>query len=170
MQKFLERIKLNQSKLATDFVSPGIKRVKKEKQEKKKDSLKKPELLREIPFHLKDLQIEKKKLERQRYVLFEVLGLENIAVELEALIELFWKQFTKYFGEVGSSRIGLYMIKFNPEKNVGIIRCNQESLSALRAMLATITQIEKTRVLFHIMKVSGTLKNLLHIQKKKEVK
>jgi RNase P/RNase MRP subunit p30/RNase P/RNase MRP subunit POP5 len=167
MIKFQERIKLNQSKLTTEFVIPGVKKVADKKQVKKKGFQKKTVYLEEIPFHLKDLQIEKMKLERQRYVLFEILQLENTKVELDGLIDLFWKQFTKFYGEVGSSRIGLYLIKYNPEQNIGIIRCNQNSLSALRAMLATITRKEKTKVLFHILKVSGTLKNLLQIQKKK---
>ncbi|NHJ32882.1 MAG: hypothetical protein FK732_08465 [Asgard group archaeon] len=167
MIKFQERIKLNQSKLKPEFVTPGIRKVAEKKQEKKKSSPKKTVLLEEIPFHLKDLPIEKMKLERQRYILFEILQLESTKVELDGLIDLLWKQFTKFYGEVGSSRIGLYVIKFNPEKNIGIIRCNQDSLSALRAMLATITKKEKAKVLFHIMKVSGTLKNLLQIHKKK---
>jgi len=57
---------------------------------------------------------------------------------------------------------------FNEEKQFGIIRCSHKYLSAMRVVLAILTQIEKDPVIFHVMKVSGTLKNLIQISKKKD--
>jgi len=170
MQKFQERIKLNKNKLSSEFIAPGVWKVEEKKITKKKRTKQVGNIETEIPFNLKKLPIEKKKLERQRYILFEVLQFENKKFEEKLVIDNLWKQLTKFFGEVGSSRIGLYMIEFNPEKNLGIIRCNQFSLLAVRAVMATIFELEKIKTLFHILKVSGTLKNLITIHKKKSKK
>ncbi len=167
MRKFKERIELNRNKLSPDFIAPGVRKVEKEKRSKKIIPSKEIEVKTEIPFNLKELPIEKKKLERQRYILFEILQIENKKIEEKIVMDNLWKQLSKFYGEVGSSRIGLYLIEFNSEKNIGIIRCNQSSLSAVRAMMSTITSLEKIKVVFHVLKVSGTLKNLIAIQKKK---
>lgn len=167
MQKFKERIELNRSKLAPEFITPGVWKVEEKKTSKKIIASKETEVQTEIPFNLKELPIEKMKMERQRYILFEILQFENKNVEEKVVIDNLWKQFSKFFGEVGSSRIGLYLIEFNSEKSIGIIRCNQLSLSAVRAMMSTITFLEETKITFHVLKVSGTLKNLIGIQKKK---
>jgi len=167
MREFKERIELNKNKLSTEFIAPGVWKVEEKKTSKKKSSRKDREIETEIPFNLKELPIKKKKLERQRYILFEILQFENKKFEEKLVIDNLWKQLSKFFGEVGSSRIGLYMIEFNPEKDLGIIRCNQFSLLAVRAVLATMCELEKTKTAFHILKVSGTLKNLIAIQKKK---
>ncbi len=116
MMKFLARIRLNRDKLAAEFVAPGISKVTDKKMEKK-GALEKRELLEDVPFNLKDLRIDEMKLERQRYVLFEILQLENKTIDLNNLIELIWKQFSRFYGEIGSSRFGFYMIKFDMEKN-----------------------------------------------------
>ncbi|MHA1123410.1 MAG: Rpp14/Pop5 family protein, partial [Candidatus Heimdallarchaeota archaeon] len=168
MRKFKERIELNRSKLSPEFITPGVWKVEKKKISKKKITSKKREVKIEIPFNLKDLAIEKKKLERQRYILFEIIQFENKNFEEKVIIDNLWKQLSKLYGDVGSARIGLYMIEFNSEKSIGIVRCNQFSLLAVRAMMSTINDLEKTKIVFHVLKVSGTLKNLLEIQKKKK--
>ena len=167
MSKFSERVELNRDKLSSEFITPGVKKVSKKKIKKKKPLTKEVAIIEELPFNLKELPIEKMKMERQRYVLFEILQFDKKKMEEKIIIDTLWKQFSKFYGEVGSSRIGLYMIKFDSEKNIGIIRCNQTTLTAVRAMFTTISQVEETAVLFHILKVSGTLKNLLQIQKKR---
>ncbi|MCE7746312.1 MAG: hypothetical protein GPJ52_14370, partial [Candidatus Heimdallarchaeota archaeon] len=167
MRKFKERIELNRNKLSPDFITPGVWKVERKKTSKKIIPSKDIEVKTEIPFNIKELPIEKKKLERQRYILFEILQIGNKNLEEKLVMDNLWKQLSKFYGEVGSSRIGLYLIVFNSEKNIGIIRCNQSSLSAVRAMMSTITSLEKIKIAFHVLKVSGTLKNLLAIQKKK---
>lgn len=168
MRKFKERIELNRNKLSPDFIAPGVRKVEKEKTSKNIIPSKEIEVKTEIPFNLKELPIEKKKLERQRYILFEILQIENKKIEEKVVMDNLWKQLSKFYGEVGSSRIGLYLIEFNSEKNIGIIRCNQASLSAVRAMMSSIPSLEKIKIAFHVLKVSGTLKNLIRIQKKKK--
>lgn len=170
MRKFKERIELNRSKLSPEFITPGVWKVEKKKTSKKKITSKDREVKIEIPFNLKDLPIEKMKLERQRYLLFEILQLKEKTFEEKLVIDNLWKQSSVLFGEVGSSRLGLYMVEFSSEKSIGIIRCNQFSLLAVRAMMATIVELEKAKTAFHVLKVSGTLKNLIAIHKKKSKK
>ncbi|MHA1555471.1 MAG: Rpp14/Pop5 family protein [Candidatus Heimdallarchaeota archaeon] len=66
---------------------------------------------------------------------------------------------------MSSSQLDFYVTYYYEEKQFGIIRCSHKSLTATRDVLATLTQIEKKLVIFHVMKVSGTLKNLLRISK-----
>ena len=167
MRKFKERIELNRSKLLPEFIRPGVWKVEKKKASKKKTTSKDKEIKTEVLFNLKELPIEKIKLERQRYLLFEILQLKEKAFEEKLIIDNLWKRSSILFGEVGSSRLGLYMVEFNSKKSIGIVRCNQFSLSAVRAIMSTITNLEETKIAFHILKVSGTLKNLIRIQKKK---
>jgi RNase P/RNase MRP subunit POP5 len=124
------------------------------------ESLNKPNMLKQI-------NTSNKRLERQRYLLFEVLSEEKLAITEKEFIEYFWEIFTKIFGEIGSSRAGVYLNKFNEEKAFGILRCSNYSLDNVRTTFTMMSEIKKISILIHVMKISGTLKNLLQIEKKK---
>ncbi|MHA1737405.1 MAG: RNase P subunit p30 family protein [Candidatus Heimdallarchaeota archaeon] len=166
LKLFNKRIKTNQEKLAEGFISEGISLVK-EHEPTEKGTVGNI-IDYEIPQNLKERQLGKITLERQRYLLFEILSEKKTKLLQKEFEDLIWTKFNSLFGVVGSSQLGFYVTHFNKEKQFGIIRCSHKYLTAMRAVLAILTQIEEKPVIFHVMKVSGTLKNLLKIAQLKE--
>ena len=79
------------------------------------------------------------------------------------MIDEIWSNFTKLFGDIGSSRSGFHISCYDQDKRFGIIRCSHFSLKPLRAAMAIINKIDKIPILIHILTVSGTIKKLLNI-------
>ncbi len=172
MKAFYERIQLNKKKLGDEFIATGI--WKKSKNQSPKETKFKKKKISDVEIELDDLPVEfikqskeKRRLDRQRYVLFEILSQKNTKYEKKQIEDLVWKEIGYHFGSVGSSRVGLYFSHYDLESQIGIIRCTNHSLQSIRAVFSFITEIENERVLFHIMKVSGTIRSLVKIAKKK---
>ncbi len=175
MKAFYERIHLNKKKLKDEFITTGIWKKSKNQLPKETKSKKKKTL--EVEIDSDDLSVEfikqseeKRRLDRQRYILFEILSEKKSKFEKKHIEDLIWNEIGNHFGSVGSSRIGMFFSYFNLEKQFGIIRCTNHSLQSIRAVFSFITDIEDEKVLFHIMKVSGTIRSLVKIAKKKEKK
>ncbi|MHA1462449.1 MAG: RNase P subunit p30 family protein [Candidatus Heimdallarchaeota archaeon] len=173
MKAFYERIQLNKKKLSDEFITTGI--WKKNKKQSPKETKKKKIL--DVRIESDDLPVEfikqseeKRRLDRQRYILFEILSEKKTKYEKKQIEDLVWKEIGNHFGSVGSSRIGMFFSYFSLEEQFGIIRCTNHSLQSIRAVFSFITNIEDEKVLFHIMKVSGTIRSLVKIAKKKEKK
>ena len=173
MKAFHDRIMLNEKKLTEDYITTGIWKASEDKQEKKAD--KKKQFIdtieiaeEELPIEFIELPEEKRRLERQRYILFEILTEQQTNLQKEDIEDAVWKEIANHFGFVGSSRIGLYFSYFNSKQQIGIIRCTNRSIQAIRAVFAVLSEINEDRVLFHVMKVSGTIRSLVRIAKKKE--
>ena len=167
LKEFNNRIVDNRSKLSDGFIAPGISQSKK-KSTKNKISKSSDEIIFDIPENLQELEIDKKKLERQRYILFEILSEKSVKITKKEIEEVIWKQYAELYGSVGSSRAGLYFTYFNEKDNFGILRCNHKTLKSTRSVLAIISAIKSINAQIHIMKVSGTIQNLRAIVKKKE--
>lgn len=99
-------------------------------------------------------------LERNRYILFQVLSEEPIAYE--DLEQAIWNQFLDTYGEFGVSKMSLWLIKnlYDSEKQIGVLKCNHLSVPQAIAGLGLIPRLGDTRVIFKILKVSGTIKSL----------
>jgi len=98
--------------------------------------------------------------ERERYISFQVISEEPIHYsDLEAAI---WNIFLDFFGEVSVSELSLWLIKnlWDERNQVGVIRCNNKSVEKVIAGLGVISRLGDTRVIFKILKVSGTIKGL----------
>ncbi|MBD3190940.1 MAG: hypothetical protein GF308_09865 [Candidatus Heimdallarchaeota archaeon] len=179
IKQFVDRVKLNQRKLSSDFIAPGIwhssKNSGKEtiKEEAKIEQIKEKtsndfENLENV-FSFEKSPLNKRRIERQRYLLFEILTTQtDQIIQKKELENKIWEVFTKLFGEVGASRAGLYMVDYNSEKKLGILRCSQYSLEPTRAVLTIISTLQGRQVLIHIFRVSGTLTNLKKILVKKD--
>jgi ribonuclease P/MRP protein subunit POP5 len=98
--------------------------------------------------------------EKKRYILFQVMSEEPIAYE--DLEQAVWNQFLDTFGELGVSKTGLWIVKnlYNSEKQTGVLRCNHKSVQQMIAGLGLITRLGDSRVIFKILKVSGTIRSL----------
>lgn len=98
--------------------------------------------------------------EKERYVAFEVISEEPITFsDLESAI---WNTAQDFFGELGTSKISLWIIKnlYDEQKQIGVIRCNNLSVDKVLATLGLITRLGDIRIIFKIHKVSGTIKGL----------
>lgn len=98
--------------------------------------------------------------ERERYVKFKVISEGLISyVDLENAI---WNIFLDFYGELGVSELSLWIIKnlWNEEEQIGVIKCNNKSVQKVLAGLNFISRLGDARVIFKILKISGTVKGL----------
>ncbi len=98
--------------------------------------------------------------EKNRYVKFKVISEEPIAYsDLESAI---WQTALDFFGESGISKISLWLVKnlYDEANQIGIIRCNNKSVEKVIITLGLISRLGDVRVIFRILKVSGTIKGL----------
>jgi len=97
---------------------------------------------------------------KDRYVKFQVISEEPISYpDLEQAI---WNTFLDFFGEFGVSKTNLWLMKnlYDGEKQIGVIKCNNKSVPQVIASLGLISRLGDNRVIFKILKVSGTIKGL----------
>ncbi len=98
--------------------------------------------------------------EKFRYIKFLLLSEEKISYsDLEGAI---WNTALEFYGEKGASKLSLWLIKnlYNEEKQIGVIRCNNNSVEQVLSTLGLIVRLGDSRVVFKILKVSGTIKGL----------
>lgn len=98
--------------------------------------------------------------ERERYVKFKVVSEEPISyVDLENAI---WNSFLDFYGELGVSGLSLWIIKnlWDEGEQTGVIKCNNKSVEKVVAGLGLISRLGDSRIIFKILKISGTIKGL----------
>jgi len=98
--------------------------------------------------------------EKERYIKFKLISEEPVQYsDLEAAI---WNLFLDFYGEVGVSELSLWLIKnlWEERTQTGVIRCNNKSVQKVLAGLGMISRLGDTRVIFRILKISGTIKGL----------
>lgn len=98
--------------------------------------------------------------ERERYISFKLISDEPITYsDLESAI---WNQLLDFYGEYGVSKTSMWLIKnlWDEKNQSGVIRCNNKSVLQVIAGLGLIPRLGDTRIIFKILKVSGTLKGL----------
>jgi len=98
--------------------------------------------------------------EKHRYVKFQVISEEKIVyTDLEQAI---WNTMLDFYGEVGVSQLSLWLIKnlWDEKNQIGVIKCNNKSVEKIIAGLGVISRLGDTRVVFKVLKVSGTIKGL----------
>lgn len=98
--------------------------------------------------------------EKYRYIKFQMISEEPIAYsDLEHAI---WNVALEFYGEHGLSKMSMWLVKnlYDEERQIGVIRSNHRSVAAIIASLGLISRLGDSRVIFKILKVSGTLKGL----------
>jgi len=74
-----------------------------------------------------------------------------------------WNQLYSLYGEYGTSKMGLWLIYFDPDSKKGVLRCSLNELDKLRTVLATITSFRRHKdpeVIIYILGISGTIKSI----------
>ena len=99
----------------------------------------------------------------KRYISFEAVS--EVLLSKEDVIPLVWEASLNFHGECKTSKFDLWIIKvwttkLSNDKNIikGIIQCNREEVSSVRAAILLITKFKGKRVVFHTLGISGTIK------------
>ena len=98
--------------------------------------------------------------EKGRYISFKLISEEPITYsDLESAI---WSQLLEFYGELGVSQMSVRIVKnlYDAEEQSGVIKCNNKSVPKVIAGLGLITRLGESRVIFKVLKVSGTIKGL----------
>ncbi|MEM5836327.1 MAG: Rpp14/Pop5 family protein [Candidatus Aenigmatarchaeota archaeon] len=98
--------------------------------------------------------------ERERYIKFKVISERPISYpDLESSI---WNSFLDFYGELGVSGLSLWIIKnlWNEKEQIGVIKCNNKSVAKVIAALGLIPRLGDSRIVFKILKISGTIRRL----------
>lgn len=98
--------------------------------------------------------------EKERYISFQVLSEEPVFYsDLESAI---WNTLLDFYGEEGLSKMSMWLVKnlWDERNQSGVIRCNNRSVEKVLAGLGLVTRLGDSRIIFKILKVSGTIKGL----------
>ncbi len=98
--------------------------------------------------------------EKERYVSFQVVSEEPIFYsDLEQAI---WSTLLEFYGESGVSKMSVWLVKnlWDERSQSGVIRCNNKSVEKVLAGLGLVSRLGDNRMIFKILKVSGTIKGL----------
>lgn len=98
--------------------------------------------------------------ERERYIAFQIISEEAVNyLDLETNL---WEIMLEFLGEYGLSKTSVWLLKnlYNQKNQIGVIRCNHKSLAQILACLGLISRLGESRVVFKILKISGTIKKL----------
>lgn len=93
---------------------------------------------------------------RRRYLAVRILTRDFIPSESEFRTAI-WHQLQDLYGELGVSRIGFWLVFYEQDLGLAIIRCQHDQVRPLRAALATVSNIRSTQLLLFIIGVSGTI-------------
>jgi len=99
----------------------------------------------------------------KRYISFEAVS--EVLLSKEDVIPLVWEASLNFHGECKTSKFDLWIMrvwstKSSDNKNIikGIIQCNREEVSSVRAAILLIAKFKGKRVVFHTLGISGTIK------------
>ncbi|MGC9517774.1 MAG: Rpp14/Pop5 family protein [Methanomicrobiales archaeon] len=104
--------------------------------------------------------------DKKRYIAFEAVSQSNL--NREDVIGLIWENSLNLYGECGTSKFGLWIMKLWDQSSKkyendyyvkGIIQCNRNEVDKVRAAMSVITKIKGKRVVFHTLGVAGTIKS-----------
>ncbi|MFX0068983.1 MAG: Rpp14/Pop5 family protein [Promethearchaeota archaeon] len=96
------------------------------------------------------------KRQRRRYIVFNLLSEGEITKSM--LIRSIANEIMRVHGEYGASKAQFWLSYYEEKSKRGIIQCTHKTVDLIRVPLATMTDIEKTPVLIHVLGISGTIK------------
>lgn len=96
------------------------------------------------------------KRERNRYLVFEVIS--NGKFNKTEISKAIWRSALQFLGELGASKLSLRLVEWDENNQKGILKVNHKGVQETRASLTLIKEIEKSKVILHVLIVSGILK------------
>ncbi|MCS7097084.1 MAG: Rpp14/Pop5 family protein [Candidatus Methanomethylicia archaeon] len=99
------------------------------------------------------------KLRKNRYLIFRVICKEdNPNITFKDILNSILNSILTLFGIAGSSKMYISLMRYYPEKKIGILRCDHLNVTKARAALVFINNINGYNVILSIAKVTGTLR------------
>ncbi len=97
--------------------------------------------------------------DNQRYIVFEVISKKD--VRLGDVVDVIWSASLKLFGEVGTSKFKMWVPSqlFDAGRKMAVIRTTHDYVEEVRAVLASIKEIEGESVIFYVHGVTGTIRS-----------
>ncbi len=97
--------------------------------------------------------------EKKRYVVFRIHS--DGALDFSNVRNAITDSLEKWLGEKDLARANVWIIKnlWNARQKTGFIRCSVKFVDSVKMGLALIHQIGDSRVVFHVTKVTGTIKS-----------
>ncbi len=95
--------------------------------------------------------------ERNRYIVLEFIGDTNFSKK--DITKILWNSALQFLGEIGTSKLNLWITDWDENKNRGIIKVTHKSVDDIKTSIALIKEINGVRVIPQVIGVSGTLKN-----------
>jgi len=104
------------------------------------------------------------KKERQRYILFKIIGDNTVSFEKREFLDSLWNSIWRYFGMKEANKIGLWLLELDLEKNYGILRCSHNTKEIMISALSLIKEVAGKRVILSPVKTTGTIKTIKKIK------
>ncbi len=97
--------------------------------------------------------------DNQRYIVFEIISKKD--VRLDNVVNAIWSASLQLFGEVGTSKFKMWVPSqlFDAGRKRGVMKTTHDSVEEVRAVLASIKEIEGESVIFYVHGVTGTIKS-----------
>ena len=95
---------------------------------------------------------------KRRYVRFQ-LHSDSTVDERELLQEL-RRSLLSVYGEILLADSRLYVSEYDSESGIGIVQCSLQTLEQVLAAAVLIGSINDTKVSFHPLKTSGTIRGV----------
>lgn len=104
------------------------------------------------------------KNERNRYILFEIIKEEKLIIEPQIILNSIWKSIWRFFGMKEANKVGLWLIEYNEERGLGLIRCAHQTKELVITALALVNKISGKQIILSPIKTSGTIKTIKKFQ------
>lgn len=102
------------------------------------------------------------KIERQRYIIFQILKEEIFQIDQQEILRSIWQSIWRYFGMREANKTGLWLLELG--EDYGIIRCSNVTKEVVLTALALITEVKGKNVIISPIKTSGTIKAIKKIK------
>ena len=104
------------------------------------------------------------KSERNRYILFQIIKQNDLIIEPKDILNSIWKSIWKFFGMKEANKVGLWLINYDTENDLGLIRCSHYTKELIISALALVNKISGRKVIFSPIRTSGTIKSIKRFQ------
>ncbi len=94
--------------------------------------------------------------EKKRYLAFEIISKSKIKAFSE-VSKAIWASTLSFAGTNGAARMGIQILKYDPDKQKGLIRVAHRNIDELKASITLINQIENQPAIVRSIGASGIL-------------
>ncbi len=94
--------------------------------------------------------------EKKRYVVFEVISDEEVSIDV--LAEEIYRHGIELLGELGLSRLSMWVMKNMFNGSRGIVRVRPGGVEETRLILASIRQVDEVPAIISVVGVTGTIR------------